>query len=211
MTALLDRPLPVQNHDLENHADLFASVMEGIESLTQQPGHLDAVKVNLTPSPVGPLLIGVHENCIRFVHFGQMERLAEQLMRLQHQLSKPFRQASHQLHDQLEEELDEYFDRKREAFTVPLKPVGTEFQLRVWQGLQQIPYGQTWNYEQLATHIGQPTASRAVGLANGANPISILIPCHRVVNKNGQIGGYGGGTWRKQILLDVEQNLKPAA
>lgn len=185
--------------------NLFSAVMEEIAGLSSKSEQLDPVKVNLLTSPVGPLLIGVHEKAIRFVHFTQMERLAEQLMRLQQQMGKPFRHATHQLHEQLEAELEEYFDRKRKSFSLPLKPIGTAFQMRTWQGLQMIPYGTTWSYEQLASEIGQPTASRAVGLANGANPLAILIPCHRVVNKNGQIGGYGGGIWRKQILLDVEK------
>lgn len=207
MSALLvsKHLAPVDLPDETSQHDLFSSVMEEIEGLTNKSEHLDAVKVNLIASPVGPLLIGVQEKCIRFVQFAQMERLAEQVMRLQQQLGKPFRHATHQLHEQLEAELEEYFDRKRQAFSLPLKPIGTAFQMRVWQGLQKIPYGKTWCYEQLATEIGQPTASRAVGLANGANPIAILIPCHRVVNKNGQMGGYGGGIWRKQILLDVEK------
>ncbi|HQR07372.1 MAG TPA: methylated-DNA--[protein]-cysteine S-methyltransferase, partial [Gemmatales bacterium] len=165
----------------------------------------DSVKVSLSSTPVGPLLIGVHEKAILFLHFTQMERLAKQVMRLQQQAGKPFRHATHQLHEQLAAELEEYFAGKRQTFSLPLKPVGTRFQMRVWQGLQKIPYGTTLSYEQLAIEIGQPTASRAVGLANGANPLSILIPCHRVVNKNGQLGGYGGGIWRKQILLDVEK------
>jgi len=197
---------PVNLSDETTQKDLFSSVMEEIEGLTSKPEHLDAVKVNLIASPVGPLLIGVHEKTIRFVHFTQMERLAEQLMRLQQQLGKPLRHATHQLHEQLEAELEEYFAKKRQVFSLPIKPIGTAFQLRVWQGLQKIPYGTTWSYEQLATEIGQPTASRAVGLANGANPLAILIPCHRVVNKNGQLGGYGGGIWRKQILLDLEKS-----
>jgi AraC family transcriptional regulator, regulatory protein of adaptative response / methylated-DNA-[protein]-cysteine methyltransferase len=196
---------PVDLPDETSQHDLFSTVMEEIEGLTSKTEHLDALKVNLTASPVGPLLIGVQEKCIRFVHFAQMERLAEQIMRLQQQLGKPFRHATHQLHEQLEAELEEYFAATRQTFSLPLKPVGTAFQMRVWQALHKIPYGTTWSYEQLAAAIGQPTASRAVGLANGANPLAILIPCHRVVNKNGQMGGYGGGIWRKQILLEVEK------
>ncbi|MFT3880266.1 MAG: methylated-DNA--[protein]-cysteine S-methyltransferase [Gemmatales bacterium] len=200
----MSRP-PATTVNEANHLDLFSTIMEEIELLHPRNELHDAVKVSLISSPVGPLLIGVHEKAIRFLHFTQMERLAEQVMRLQQQMGKPFRHATHQLHEQLETELEEYFAGKRQTFSLPMKPVGTMFQMKVWQGLQKIPYGQTWSYEQLAIEIGQPTASRAVGLANGANPLSILIPCHRVVNKNGQLGGYGGGLWRKQILLDVEK------
>jgi len=207
MPALLDsrRQTTLEPAEQTTHLDIFSSIMEEMEVLNRKNGQLDAVKVNLISSPVGPLLLGVHDKAIRFVHFTQMDRLAEQLMRLQQQFGKPFRNATHPLHEQLEAELEEYFNKQRQVFTLPMKPSGTAFQMRVWQGLQKIPYGQTWSYEQLANEVGQPTASRAVGLANGANPIAIVIPCHRVINKNGQIGGYGGGLWRKQILLDVEK------
>ena len=87
---------------------------------------------------------------------------------------------------------------------MPLIYPGTPFQERVWDGLLRIPYGETWSYEDLAKHVGTPKGSRAVGMANGRNRIAILIPCHRVVNKGGKLGGYGGGLWRKQFLLDLE-------
>jgi AraC family transcriptional regulator of adaptative response/methylated-DNA-[protein]-cysteine methyltransferase len=90
------------------------------------------------------------------------------------------------------------------AFSVPLVCPGTAFQRRVWEQLLAIPYGQTRSYEQLAVAVGHPKAVRAVGRANGLNRIAILIPCHRVVNKNGELGGYGGGLRRKQVLLDLE-------
>ncbi len=82
---------------------------------------------------------------------------------------------------------------------------GTPFQVSVWKGLLRIPYGKTTSYEQLARRVGRSGAQRAVGTANGRNPIAIVIPCHRVVNKSGRLGGYGGGLWRKQFLLDLEQ------
>lgn len=185
-------------------SDLFCSAMEEVEKIAPRLGTVDAIKVEWIPSVVGPLLAGVHERSLRFVHFADPKHLAEQLMRLQRQLGKPFRSTTHTLHEQLADEMEEYSTGKRKVFTVPMKAVGTTFQQRVWEALRKIPYGSTWSYEQLAGEVGQPTASRAVGLANGANPIAILIPCHRVINKNGQLGGYGGGQWRKQILLHLE-------
>ena len=88
---------------------------------------------------------------------------------------------------------------------MPLLYPGTSFQQQVWLALLQIGYGQTWSYLDLARRIGDLNATRAVGMANGANPIAIVIPCHRVVNANGELGGYGGGLWRKRILLDLER------
>ena len=90
---------------------------------------------------------------------------------------------------------------------MPLEYPGTPFQRAVWQRLLRIPFGQTIAYERLARDVGRPGAQRAVGTANGQNRLGIVIPCHRVVNKNGQLGGYGGGLWRKQFLLDLERRV----
>jgi methylated-DNA-[protein]-cysteine S-methyltransferase len=84
-------------------------------------------------------------------------------------------------------------------------PAGTEFQRRVWQALCEIPYGETWSYAELATRIGNPKAFRAVGLANGRNPIAVIVPCHRVIGADGSLTGYGGGMDRKRLLLDLER------
>jgi AraC family transcriptional regulator of adaptative response/methylated-DNA-[protein]-cysteine methyltransferase len=110
--------------------------------------------------------------------------------------------------EQLQAELDEYFSGTRTVFEVPLVYPGSPFQRRVWDGLLQIPYGETRSYEALARDIGCAGAQRAVGHANGQNRIGIVIPCHRVVNKDGRLGGYGGGLWRKQFLLDLERRAK---
>lgn len=102
-------------------------------------------------------------------------------------------------------QLDQYFAGKLRTFDVPLAPQGTAFQQSVWQALLAIPYGHTRSYGEQARAIGKPAAVRAVGLANGRNPISIIIPCHRVIGANGSLTGYGGGIERKQRLLDLEQ------
>lgn len=101
-------------------------------------------------------------------------------------------------------ELGEYFDGNRKAFDVPLDPQGTEFQKQVWQALLDIPYGQMASYAEVASAINKPKAVRAVGAANGKNPISILVPCHRVIGSNGTLTGYAGGLPRKQWLLQLE-------
>ena len=106
--------------------------------------------------------------------------------------------------EQAESELREYFDRKRTHFTLPLHMEGTNFQQDVWKVLLKIPFGETRTYAQLAKTIGNPKAVRAVGLANGHNPISIVVPCHRVVGSNGSLTGYGGGLPRKKFLLELE-------
>lgn len=102
------------------------------------------------------------------------------------------------------EELVEYFAGERRVFTVPVRPAGTPFQQRVWQALCTIPYGQTRTYGQIAAQIGQPTASRAVGMGNHKNPVGIIIPCHRVIGADGSLTGYGGGLDIKEYLLKLE-------
>jgi methylated-DNA-[protein]-cysteine S-methyltransferase len=104
-------------------------------------------------------------------------------------------------------QLRAYFAEELKQFELPLQPQGTEFQKRVWGELLNIPYGETISYGELAVRIGQPSASRAVGLANGRNPISIIVPCHRVIGANGSLTGYGGGLARKRWLLDHERGV----
>jgi methylated-DNA-[protein]-cysteine S-methyltransferase len=101
-------------------------------------------------------------------------------------------------------QLNEYFERKRTNFDLPIAPCGTAFQQSVWSLLRSIPYGETRSYSQLADLLGNRLAIRAVGLANGRNPISIIVPCHRVVGSNGSLTGYAGGLERKRLLLDLE-------
>jgi len=104
-------------------------------------------------------------------------------------------------------ELEEYFAGERKQFAVAVKPQGTRFQLGVWQELGKIPYGRTVSYGELARRVGQPKASRAVGAANGANPIPIIIPCHRVIGADGSLTGFGGGLHVKQYLLELEKAI----
>jgi methylated-DNA-[protein]-cysteine S-methyltransferase len=103
------------------------------------------------------------------------------------------------------EQLDAYFARKLERFDLPIALEGTSFQRQVWAVLQQIPYGLTVSYGAVASAVGRPGAARAVGRANHDNPIAIVVPCHRVVGRNGALTGYGGGLGRKQLLLDLER------
>lgn len=151
---------------------------------------------SIVDSPVGPLTL-----------VDQDGRLAGLYMDAQRHLPDP---AQHGGRDdtvlpELREQLEDYWSGTRRDFTVPLLLAGTDFQRRVWRALQTIPYGETWSYGKLASEIGAAGASRAVGLANGRNPIGIVIPCHRVVGANGSLTGYGGGLERKRWLLDHER------
>jgi methylated-DNA-[protein]-cysteine S-methyltransferase len=104
-------------------------------------------------------------------------------------------------------QLREYFDGRRETFDVPLALKGNLFELQVWEALCEIPYGTTVSYGHIAARIGQPSAARAVGLANGRNPVALIVPCHRVIGANGSLTGYGGGLERKRFLLDLESGV----
>ena len=106
------------------------------------------------------------------------------------------------------DQLNRYFSGEVIQFSVPIAAKGTPFQQSVWQALTTIPYGETWSYAQLADAIGNPKAVRAVGLANGKNPVSVIVPCHRVIGKNGKLTGYAGGVERKQRLLAIEGRIE---
>jgi len=107
------------------------------------------------------------------------------------------------------EQLEQYFAGERESFDLPLELRGGEFELSVWNALLEIPYGQTRSYGQIARRIGHPSAARAVGLANGRNPIALIVPCHRVIGADGRLTGYGGGLERKRRLLELESGQRP--
>jgi methylated-DNA-[protein]-cysteine S-methyltransferase len=106
-------------------------------------------------------------------------------------------------------QLAEYFAGQRQHFTVPIRPAGSRFQRRVWTALTSIPYGQTWTYAELADAVGRPDIIRAVAAANGRNPLSIVVPCHRVIGSDGSLTGYAGGLARKRFLLDLERAPGP--
>ena len=106
-------------------------------------------------------------------------------------------------------QIDEYFNGKRKEFLLKLNPQGTSFQKLIWQQLEKIPFGEVISYGEIASIIGKPNACRAVGSANGKNPIAIIIPCHRVIGSDGRLTGYGGGLWRKEWLIKHEKGQQP--
>lgn len=182
--------------------DRFRAVF-GAPGAADDPGR---IAIDWMVSPVGPLLLGATQEAVVLVEFSDTDRLQTQAERLRKHFGRSFVHApDHPLLRELRRQLEEYFAGQRRDFQLPLRYEGSSFQQRVWAALQQIPYGQTCSYGALARQLGDPKATRAVGAANGANPIAIVIPCHRVVNSSGELGGYGGGLWRKQVLLDLEQ------
>ncbi len=155
-------------------------------------------------SPIGPLVAAAVEAGIVLLEFGEIERLERQAPTLRRWFKGPVVAERHRHLDQLVSELTEYFDGTRTTFTVPMVVRGSPFELSVWGALQRIPYGVTCSYGDIAREVNNPKAVRAVGSANGRNRLAIIIPCHRVVNTGGKLGGYGGGLWRKVRLLELE-------
>ena len=147
-------------------------------------------------SPVGPLLLAADESGLRRLEFVNGRKPVQPDPRW-HEDAQYLREAIRQLRA--------YFAGELETFDIPLAPEGTPFQLTVWKHLCDIPYGETISYGELARRVGNPNASRAVGLANGSNPIAIVVPCHRVIGSKGKLTGYGGGLPIKERLLALER------
>jgi AraC family transcriptional regulator of adaptative response/methylated-DNA-[protein]-cysteine methyltransferase len=154
--------------------------------------------------PLGALIAGASPDGICLLEFPEPGRLEPQLQAIRRRLGCDIEAGASPHLDQLQRELAAYFSGALAQFTVPLVMRGTPFQERVWSALRRIPYGETRSYQDLAEAIGAPGAPRAVGHANGMNPVAIVVPCHRVINKNGGLGGYGGQLWRKERLLRLE-------
>jgi len=152
---------------------------------------VDAPTCVVIPSPVGPLGIEARAGAITRITFHASGEISPG--------------PSDGVVTAARRQLDEYFAGRRKAFTLPLDPAGTPFQRAVWKALTEIPYGETVSYSQVAARIDRPSAVRAVGAANGQNPIPIVIPCHRVIGADGRLVGFGGGLNLKQYLLGLEQ------
>lgn len=208
-------------HELARGTDVTRTAFEsGYESLSgfneamrqftgrNPSANRDAVVVHLTRllTPLGPMVAGATEEGVCLLEFADRRMLKTQLNRLAARLKCAFVPGSSVMSARLAKEVDAYFAGTLRAFTVPLVTPGTPFQVRVWDALRSVPYGQTRSYAEQARLIGAPAAVRAVARANGDNRIALLLPCHRIVGSDGALTGYGGGLWRKRFLLDHEQN-----
>ncbi len=165
----------------------------------------DCILTAWMESPLGPLIAGATSEGVCLLEFTDRRMLEAQCATLRKRFGCAIVPGENEHLRRLRTELGEYFDGRRTKFSVRLVYPGTDFQRSVWEELLRIPHGKTVSYEEIARRLGTPGAQRAVGHANGLNRIAIVIPCHRVVNKGGTLGGYGGGLWRKQKLLDLER------
>jgi len=157
-----------------------------------------ALRYDVVPSPIGDLLVVAHGEALVRVEMLPWDDASDPATMTPDDTG---------VLASAREQLDAYFTGTRTDFDLPLEPRGTPFQRRVWDALLEIPYGETWSYGRLAAHVGDPKLSRAVGAANGRNPIPIVIPCHRVIGAGGRLVGYGGGLDRKRHLLALEARV----
>lgn len=162
----------------------------------------------IVESSIGSLLLGATDEALCLLEFPDRRALETQLATLRKRFENPIVPGTNKWIEQAIDELGQYFEGKLKRFRVPIVYPGTPFQQTVWDRLRGIPYGETISYARLAKDVGRAGAQRAVGTANGKNRLAIIIPCHRVVNKDGKLGGYGGGLWRKQFLLDLERGIR---
>ncbi|HEY8177392.1 MAG TPA: methylated-DNA--[protein]-cysteine S-methyltransferase [Candidatus Limnocylindria bacterium] len=191
----------------QRRADRLRTLLRAARATRRRRSGTAAVVVTMLHSPLGALLAGATDDGICLLEFTDRPMLPTQLDVLSRRLRRPVVAGRHPWLERLQEQLADYFDGRRNTFDLPLVAPGTPFQEHVWSTLRQIPTGGTLSYEALADEAGRPGAQRAAGTANGANRIAVVIPCHRVVRKSGEVGNYGGGSWRKAWLLDHERRM----
>ncbi len=162
------------------------------------------IKITRYQSPVGEMMVGAYGDRLCLCDWTANKRREAIDRRIQRRLNSGYEDGSSEVIERAIGELDEYFAGVRCTFDIPLVFSGSEFQCAVWRGLMKIPYGTMISYGELARRINNPTAARAVAAANATNPISIIVPCHRVIGRNHTLTGYGGGLAAKKSLLDLE-------
>ncbi len=161
--------------------------------------------LSMIKTPLGQMLAIADDEALYALEFIERIALQQTLSALSHSARAMIKPGTTKIIGQIESELAAYFDGTLKIFKTPLATTGTDFQKTVWEALRAIPYGETCSYAQLASIIGHPNAFRAVARANATNKLAVIIPCHRVINKNGGLGGYAGGVARKEALIALEK------
>lgn len=200
--AVIEAQLSTGYESSSGFRDAFTRIMGAAPSLI---GTSHILKTKWIDTKLGPMIAIADEEALHLLEFVDRRGLEREVERLKHKTKSAIIPGNTLPIESIEKELKQYFDGELKEFKTPLYLHGSAFSKRVWQELQKIPYGATRSYAQLATAIGRPTAFRAVARANGANQIAIVIPCHRVINSSGELGGYGGGISRKDWLLNLER------
>ncbi len=168
---------------------------------------MNTISIHYYKSPIGEILLGSYEGKLCLADFKYRRMRTSIDSRIQKGLNAEYVEQSSEVIEKTIVQMKEYFAGERKTFDIPLLMVGTDFQRSVWEGLIKIPYGTTASYLELSKNIGNEKAVRAVASANGANSISIMIPCHRIIGSNGDLVGYAGGLPAKKKLLELENNL----
>lgn len=195
----------VLDHGFDSHSGFRDAFVRTFGTPPGSARSKDCIYLAWIESPLGPLIAGATDESLVLLEFTDRRMLEAQFETLRRHFGKPLVPGDNPILRRVRKELKDYFKGKLKKFSVPVEFPGSEFQRRVWKELQRLPYGTTVSYHQLARRINAPDAQRAVGHSNGLNRIAIVIPCHRVVNADGKLGGYGGGVWRKQALLELER------
>jgi len=183
----------------------FHHAFKNITGLSpSQSRHQSLVTLSQFATPLGPMYAGASEQGLCFLEFIDRKMIGGQIEQLQKIMKAKFVTGKNELLDKVETQMNEYFNGARQQFDIPLDVRGTDFQKEAWDALLKIPYGETRSYAQQAEHLGKPKAVRAIASANAKNHIAIVIPCHRVIAKDGGLAGFGGGIWRKKFLLNLE-------
>ncbi len=184
--------------------DAFSRIMGAAPT---KLGHLKVLKASWLDTKLGPMIAISDDDALYLLEFVDCRGLEREVERLRQRTKSAILPGNTPPLRSIEHELNQYFEGELKTFKTPLFLLGSPFQNRVWEELQKIPFGETRSYADIAKAIGNPTAFRAVANANGANQIAIVIPCHRVINTNGDLGGYGGGVGRKKWLLTHEEQV----
>jgi len=192
-------------NSLSGFSESFKSILGVSPKFSSQKTIIDLARLE---TPLGPMYACATDKGICLLEFTDRKMLETEFKIIKKKLNADIIYGVNAHLDELKVQLEEYFSAIRTAFTIPLDPVGTEFQKRVWEVLNEIPYGTTRSYAGQAKALNKPEAIRAIAQANGMNKISIVIPWHRVIGSDGKLTGYGGGLWRKKWLLDLEGSLR---
>lgn len=198
---IIDTAYAVGYESLSGFNETFKAVLGSTPSRIKNQQTITVAQI---VTPLGPMYAGASDEGLCLLEFNDRKALNRQLARIEKSMQAIFVPGHHLYLDTLQQQLNEYFAGNRKHFDLPLQLVGSDFQKQAWRALQKIPYGQTRSYQQQAEAINNPTAIRAIASANAANAIAIIIPCHRVIAKSGNMAGYAGGIWRKQYLLKLE-------
>jgi AraC family transcriptional regulator of adaptative response/methylated-DNA-[protein]-cysteine methyltransferase len=198
----------ILGHGFESHSGFRTAFARTFGQAPGQARNGDCLRVALLDTPLGPMLAAASNESVCQLEFADRRGLERSYAEMRRRFSMPVLPGENAVMKQLRAQLQEYFRGERQSFTVPVTMRGTDFQQRVWNELQRIPFGETASYETIANRLSAPSAVRAVARGNATNRLYLLVPCHRVIAKDGTLSGYGGGVWRKRLLLELERTGK---